>query len=112
MIELTRKDVLAHETVVPWPQQGRDLFDLYWALSAQSALPVSVGEILRAFDHYMQAEGERVPREKFIAHLHQCLADRAGFCTDLDSFLRRELAYDPAVAVAFVERHLLGLLPE
>lgn len=93
-------------------KKGRDLFDLYWALSAQSAVPVSVAEILQAFDHYMQAEGELVARERFVAHLRQCLADRAGFCTDIDSFLRRDLTYDPDVAGAFIEQHLLGLLPE
>ena len=93
-------------------RKGRGLFDLYWALSAQSALPVSIAEILHAFDHYMQAEGEPVAREKFIAHLRECLADRAGFCTDLVSVLRRDLTYDPDVAGAFIERGLLELLPE
>lgn len=38
--------------------------------------------------------------------------DRAGFCTDLVSFLRRDLPYDPDVAGAFIERNLLALLPE
>jgi predicted nucleotidyltransferase component of viral defense system len=93
-------------------KKGRDLFDLYWALTVQSALPVSVPEMLQAFDHYMKAEGELIPREKFIAHLRHCLTDRAGFCTDLDSFLRRDLIYDPDVAGALLERDLLGLLPE
>jgi hypothetical protein len=60
----------------------------------------------------MQAEGEPVAREKFSAHLRECLADRAGFCTDLVSFLRRDLLYDPDVAGAFIERDLLALLPE
>jgi predicted nucleotidyltransferase component of viral defense system len=92
-------------------RKGRDLFDLYWALSVRSALPVSVAEILQAFDHYMRAEGEPVARERFIAHLHECLADRAGFCTDIDSFLQRDLTYDPDVAGALVERDLLRLLP-
>jgi len=92
-------------------KKGRDLVDRYWALSVRSALPVSVAEILQAFDHYMQAEGELVPREKFIAHVRQCLADRAGFCTDLVSFLRRDLIYDPDIAGALIERDLLGLLP-
>jgi hypothetical protein len=82
------------------------------ALSVRSALPVSVAEMLQAFDHYIKAEGELVPREQFIAHLRQCLADRAGFCTDLDSFLRRDVIYDPDVAGALIERDLLGLLPE
>jgi hypothetical protein len=39
---------------------------------------------------------------KFVAHLHQCLADRAGFCTDIDSFLRRDFIYDPDVASALI----------
>ena len=93
-------------------KKGRDLFDLYWALSTQSVLPVSVREILRAFDHYMQAEGAWVAREKFVAHLRECLGDRAGFCTDLVSFLRSDLTYEPDVAGAFVEQNLLALLPE
>ena len=93
-------------------KKGRDLFDLYWALSTQSVLPVSVREILRAFDHYMQAEGASVAREKFVAHLRECLGDRAGFCTDLVSFLRSDLTYEPDVAGAFVEQNLLALLPE
>jgi predicted nucleotidyltransferase component of viral defense system len=93
-------------------KKGRDLFDLYWALSVQSALPVSIAQILQAFAYYMQAEGEPVAREKFSAHLRECLADRAGFCTDLVSFLRRDLLYDPDVAGAFIERDLLALLPE
>jgi predicted nucleotidyltransferase component of viral defense system len=93
-------------------KKGRDLFDLYWALTVRSALPVSVPEMLQAFDHYMKAEGDLVPREKFIAHLRECLADRAGFCTDLDSFLRRDLIYDPDVAGALIERDILGLLPD
>jgi hypothetical protein len=92
-------------------KKGRDLFDLYWALSVRSALPVSVAGILQAFDHYTQAEGEPVARDKFIAHLRECLADRAGFCTDLVSFLRRDLIYDPDIAGALIERDLLGLLP-
>jgi predicted nucleotidyltransferase component of viral defense system len=93
-------------------RKGRDLFDLYWALSTQSALPVSVAEVLQAFGHYMQAEGEPVARAKFIAHLRECLADRVGFCTDLVSFLRRDLTYDPDVAGTFIERNLLASLPE
>lgn len=93
-------------------KKGRDLFDLFWALTVRSALPVSVAAILQAFEYYMRAEGARVPRERFISHVRQCLADQAGFCTDLDSFLRRDLVYDPDVAGALIERDLLSLLPE
>ena len=45
-------------------KKGRDLFDLCWALSVRSALPVSVTEILHAFDHYMKAEGELASRQR------------------------------------------------
>ena len=58
------------------------------------------------------SEPYQVERERFIEHLRECLADRAGFCTDLVSVLRRDLTYDPDVAGAFIERDLLGLLPE
>jgi predicted nucleotidyltransferase component of viral defense system len=93
-------------------KKGRDLFDLYWALTVRSALPVSVAAIIQAFGHYMQAEGALVARESFIAHLRQCLSDRSGFCTDINAFLRPDLTYDPDVAGALMERDLLGLLPE
>jgi hypothetical protein len=60
----------------------------------------------------MKAEGDLVPRERFIARLRQCRADREGLCTDLDSFLRRDLIYDPDVAGVLIERDILGLLPD
>ena len=92
-------------------RKGRDLCDLYWALSGHPASSVSVIDLLDAFEHYLRAEGVRVPRDRFIAHLRECLADRVGFAADMIPLLRPGLAYDPVMAGAFIEQHLLELLP-
>jgi predicted nucleotidyltransferase component of viral defense system len=93
-------------------KKGRDLFDLYWALTSRSALPVSVDDVVAAFQHYMREEDTRVPRAEFVAHLRSCLNDRVGFCTDMGPLLRRDFDYDPQRAGVFVENQLLARLPE
>jgi predicted nucleotidyltransferase component of viral defense system len=92
-------------------KKGRDLFDLYWALTAHAARPVDIERVLVAFAHYMGAEGTSVPRAEFIAHLEECLADRAGFCTDMTDLLRVGVAYDPLIAGAYLKTELLARLP-
>jgi predicted nucleotidyltransferase component of viral defense system len=81
-------------------RRGRDLFDLYWAFTTQSALPVSVEDVVSAFQHYIQEEDTRVPRAEFVAHLRNCIDDRAGFGTDMIPLLRKGLHYDPREAGA------------
>lgn len=93
-------------------RRGRDLFDLYWALTSQAARPVIVDEVVDAFQHYMRGEDTRVPRAEFVTHLRSCLADRAGFCTDMIPLLRGGVKYDPAEAALHVETHVLSRLPE
>lgn len=92
-------------------RKGRDLFDLYWALTSRSALPVSIDEVVEAFRYYMREEGTEVPRAEFVAHLRSCVGDRAGYCTDMYPLLRSGLTYDPQVAGLFVERRVLSRLP-
>lgn len=93
-------------------KKGRDLFDLFWALTAQSALPVTTDEVLEAFAHYMQEESTVVPRSEFLAHIDRCLADKAGFCRDMDALLKRSLDYDPSAAAEVVIERLLSRLAE
>jgi predicted nucleotidyltransferase component of viral defense system len=93
-------------------RKGRDLFDLYWALSTESALPVKVDDVVSAFQHYMREEGTKVPRAEFVAHIRSCTEDRAGFCTDMAPLLRRDLAYDPRKAGSYIEDQVLSRLPE
>jgi predicted nucleotidyltransferase component of viral defense system len=93
-------------------RKGRDLFDLYWALTTESALPVKVDDVVSAFQHYMREEGTKVPRAEFVAHLRSCTEDRAGFCTDMAPLLRKDLDYDPRKAGSYVEDQVLSRLPE
>src|SRR5882757_1945165 len=93
-------------------KKGRDLFDLYWALTTESALPVKVDAVVSAFQHYMREEGTSVPRSEFVAHLRSCTEDRVGFCTDMTPLLRRDLHYDARTAGSYVEDQVLSRLPE
>jgi len=93
-------------------KKGRDLFDLYWALTAQAVMPVDTAQVLDAFKHYMQEESTTVPRAEFLAHLDRCLADKVGFCRDMDALLKQNLTYDPSVASVVVIDRLLSRLPE
>jgi predicted nucleotidyltransferase component of viral defense system len=93
-------------------KKGRDLFDLYWALTTQSALPVTVDDVVSAFQHYVREEDTRVPRAEFVAHLRSCMDDRAGFCTDMIPLLRKGLDYDPRKAGSYVESQVLARLSE
>ena len=61
-------------------QEERDLFDLYWALTALSAMPVEVDSVIGTF--YMQ-EGETVSGEELLGHMRRCLADKKGYCQDM-----------------------------
>jgi hypothetical protein len=69
-------------------QKRRDLFDLYWALTAPSVTPVSAAEMVDAFMHYMHDEDTYMPISEFQTHLHECLADKVGFCGDIQPLLR------------------------
>ncbi len=93
-------------------KKGRDLFDLYWALTSQSALPVDASRVIEAFTHYMRDEGTHVTRAEFASHLDRCLADKAGFCRDMAALLKHDLDYRPEDAAGVIESRLLALLPQ
>lgn len=61
-------------------KRGRDLFDLYWALT-KSANPVDPVAIVESFQHYMKQEGTTAGRAEFIAILDSPLKDRGFFPT-------------------------------
>ncbi len=91
-------------------RRGRDLFDLYWALTMPSAMQVEPDGIVEAFQHYMEREGTEVQRGAFLEQLDLRLADR-GFCSDMEPLLRTGLQYDPQVAGRVVRDELLMRLP-
>lgn len=91
-------------------KRGRDLFDLYWALT-KSPTPINPAMIIASFEHYLKQEGTKAGRAEFIAILEGHLQDR-GFCSDMQPLLRTDLTYDPQVAGKHVTTHLLNLLPK
>ncbi len=91
-------------------RRGRDLFDLYWALT-EAGTPVNPAEIIELFLYYLQQEGTVATRDEFIGLLQSHLNDR-GFLTDMNALLRTGIAYDPIAAGDYVIGSLLKLLPE
>ncbi len=91
-------------------KRGRDLFDLYWALT-KSAKPVDPVAIIESFQHYMKQEGTTAGRAEFVEILEAHLKDR-GFCSDMDLLLRHGITYDPQTAGSYVKTHLLSRLPK
>jgi predicted nucleotidyltransferase component of viral defense system len=90
-------------------KRGRDLFDLYWALT-KSPTPVDPAAIIASFEHYLKQEGTKAGRAEFIGILDDHLKDR-GFCSDMQPLLRTDITYDPQAAGKYVKTHLLNLLP-
>ncbi len=91
-------------------KRGRDLFDLYWALT-KSTSPVDPAGIIESFQHYMKQEVTKAGRAKFVGILEAHLQDR-GFCSDMEPLLRAGISYDPQSAGIYIKTNLLSLLPE
>ena len=91
-------------------KRGRDLFDLYWALT-KSESPIDPSAVIESFQHYMKQEGTRAGREEFIGILKAHLNDRE-FCSDAESLLRSGISYDPQNAGEYIIANLLRRLPE
>jgi len=90
-------------------KRGRDLFDLYWALT-KSPTPADPAAIIASFEHYLKQEGTKAGRAEFIGILDDHLKDR-GFCSDMQPLLRTDISYDPQAAGKYIKTHLLNLLP-
>jgi predicted nucleotidyltransferase component of viral defense system len=91
-------------------RRGRDLFDLYWALT-KSESPIDPSAVIESFQHYMKQEGTTARRAEVIGILEEHLKDR-GFCSDIESLLRNGVRYDPQAAGKYVIANLLSRLPE
>jgi Nucleotidyl transferase AbiEii toxin, Type IV TA system len=90
-------------------KRGRDLFDLYWALT-KSSNPVDPVAIIASFQHYLRQEGTKAGRAEFVGILEAHLKDR-GFRSDMEPLLRNGINYDSQGAGSYVKANLLNLLP-
>lgn len=90
-------------------KRGRDLFDLYWALT-KAEPAVDEQAVVNSFLHYLRQEGGVAGRAEFYGILDAHLSDR-GFCSDMRQLLRTGLNYDPQEAGKVVKARLLKRLP-
>jgi predicted nucleotidyltransferase component of viral defense system len=87
-------------------RKGRDLFDLWFALTQGKAKPHRVVEV---FKKYMMASGQTITREKLKQNLLLKMNDH-DFLHDTDGLLQPGVAYDPQAAYRFVNEGVFILL--
>jgi predicted nucleotidyltransferase component of viral defense system len=92
-------------------KKGRDLFDLYWALTKNSTEKVNNLNVIRCFKHYLNEENTAVSRQEFLDSLNKRLQD-SGFCSDMFPLIRTGLLYDVKKAGAYVRDELIMALDE
>lgn len=88
-------------------RKGRDVFDLWYALTQGAAAPKRV---VACFDRYMREGGHRVSRIEFVNNLQRKRADPL-FRADMSPLLRPGIGWDVDLAVEVVMAQLLALLP-
>ena len=81
-------------------RKGRDLFDLYAALSHTE---INIDDILRCYHRYIGFNVTQPPTKKqFIQNIEEKLQD-SEFIGDTDLLLRPEICYDVSVAYTMIE---------
>ncbi len=87
-------------------RKGRDLFDMYVALTQGKAEPA---RIVTAFSSYMAAENHVITRAQFEENLALKMAD-ARFLSDISPLLTADQSWEPARAAALIGEHLVARL--
>ncbi len=89
-------------------KKGRDLFDLYVALSNRD---MDIAKVLESYQKYMEFVVERVPTYKeYVQNMAEKMADDE-FLTDVQPLLRPEIHFVPQEAYQIVHDTLLDRLP-
>jgi predicted nucleotidyltransferase component of viral defense system len=88
-------------------KKGRDLFDLWLALSRGMLDPQRV---VACFAEYMKHEGHTVSRAQFEQNLYDKQSDPA-FLQDIKPLLRPDIDYDAEQAMTLVRNQLIERLP-
>ncbi|MBI5374419.1 MAG: nucleotidyl transferase AbiEii/AbiGii toxin family protein [Candidatus Schekmanbacteria bacterium] len=88
-------------------KKGRDLFDLWTALTNTNAKPEKV---IECFLNYMEHEGNKVTRAEFEKNLYEKLYD-ARFIEDISPLLYAEGEWDLHKAGEVVMNQLVTLIP-
>lgn len=84
--------------------KGRDLFDLYWALTNHE---VDTQKVIQCYKAYMDFSVEKPPTKKqFMANMEEKMKDKE-FHQDIHSILRPEVEYDNLKAWEVVRTELI-----
>ena len=84
-------------------KKGRDLFDLWYAISNTE---VNTENVIEAFKHYMKEEGNDVTQKEFLDNMDKKIED-ADFMGDMNGLLRSGIEYNINEAYEFVKINLL-----
>jgi len=88
-------------------KKGRDLFDLWKALTTTNA---NSQRVVNCFLHYMESEGHNISRAEFEQNLLAKLKD-ANFSKDVGPLLIPAAAFDFSTAAEYLINQLLPLIP-
>jgi predicted nucleotidyltransferase component of viral defense system len=88
-------------------KKGRDLFDLWQALTTTGANPQAV---VTCFLHYMDHESHKVSRAEFEQNFIGKIGD-ATFAEDITPLLVPHVVFDFQTASEYLMHHLLPLMP-
>lgn len=84
-------------------KKGRDLFDLWYALTTAD---VNTEKVIEAFKHYMQEEGNEVTQKEFIDNMEKKIVDE-DFSGDMNGLLRTGISYDINEAYELIKKEIL-----
>lgn len=84
-------------------RKGRDLFDLYWAMTHQN---IDTGKIIQCYNTYMKHSVDKPPTQKqFLANMEEKMADRE-FLEDIHIVLKPGIEYHHEKAWDMIKREL------
>ncbi|MBK7027790.1 MAG: nucleotidyl transferase AbiEii/AbiGii toxin family protein [Bacteroidales bacterium] len=85
-------------------RKGRDLFDLYWALTHNN---IHSNDLIKCYKGYMSfSEGQSPSSNMFINNLDEKMKDKE-FSSDMHAILRPGIDYNPLVACELVKHELI-----
>ena len=88
-------------------RKGRDLFDLYWALTHQD---VNIPKLIQSYKTYIQYSVDKPPTQKqFLINMEGKMADRE-FLEDIHIILKPGIEYDNEVAWEVVRKEVVEKL--
>jgi predicted nucleotidyltransferase component of viral defense system len=87
-------------------RKGRDLFDLWYALSH---LNPNIGLIIHAFREYIRNEGRAIRRDDFVTNMESKISD-LEFRNDIHGLLRQGVQYNPDIAFTLIREMILEKL--